>query len=46
MKKSKKVLIIGGGFAGCATAYTLNELNHLSAIRSCGIIICFEEPTV
>jgi UDP-galactopyranose mutase len=29
MKKSKKVLIIGGGFAGCATAYTLNELNHL-----------------
>ena len=29
MKKTKKALIIGGGFAGCASAYALNDLNHL-----------------
>ncbi len=29
MLKNKKVLIIGGGFAGCSTAYTLNDLDNL-----------------
>tara|TARA_B110000027_G_scaffold15790_1_gene16100 strand:+ start:13152 stop:14339 length:1188 start_codon:yes stop_codon:yes gene_type:complete len=29
MKKSKKVLIIGGGMAGCASAHMLNDLDNL-----------------
>ena len=29
MKNIKKVLIIGGGFAGCATAHELLKLDNL-----------------